>query len=141
VHLQSDWRTADRVWGQRGRYTYAFRSLLDRGTALAFGSDAPVAPLNPMLGIHAAVTRQDETGEPAGGWYPQERLAVAEAIEGYTIGPAHLSGKADRFGSITPGKYADLVVLSRNLFEIAPADIPSATAWLTVFNGQIVYEA
>lgn len=141
VHLQSDWRTADRVWGRRGRYAYAFRSLLNRGTALAFGSDAPVAPLNPMMGIHAAVTRQDETGEPAGGWYPQERLTLAEAIEGYTIGPAHLSGKADRFGSVAPGKYADLVVLSRNLFDIAPADIPFATAWLTVFNGQVVYEA
>jgi predicted amidohydrolase YtcJ len=64
VHLQSDWRTADRVWGERSRYAYAFRSLLDRGALLAFGSDAPVAPLNPMLGIHAAVTRQDETGQP-----------------------------------------------------------------------------
>ena len=140
IHLQSDWRTADRVWGRRGRYAYAFRSLLDRGTTLAFGSDAPVAPLDPLLGIYAAVTRQDEGGQPAGGWYPQERLTVAEAIEGYTLGPARLSGKADRFGSIVPGKYADLVVLSRNLFDIAPDDIPSASPWLTVFNGQVVYE-
>ncbi len=140
VHLQSDWRTADRVWGKRAQYTYAFRSLLDRGTALAFGSDAPVAPLNPMLGIHAAVTRQDETGEPAGGWHPAERLTVAEAIEGYTLGPARLSGKADRFGSIMPGKYADLVMLSRNLFEIDPADIPNAAVRLTVFNGRVVHE-
>ena len=140
IHLQSDWRTADRVWGGRARYAYAFRSLLDRGTPLAFGSDAPVAPLNPMLGIHAAVTRQDEAHEPAGGWYPQERLTVAEAIAGYTLGPARLSGMADRFGSITPGKYADVVVLSRNLFDIAPADIPTTTAWLTVFNGRVVYE-
>lgn len=139
VHLQSDWRTADRVWGQRARYAYAFRSLLDRGTPLAFGSDAPVAPLNPMLGIHAAVTRQDETGEPAGGWYPVERLTVAEAIEAHTLGPARLSGKADRFGSINPGKYADLVVLSQNLFEIDPADIPATTVWLTVFDGRVVF--
>ena len=140
IHLQSDWRTADRVWGRRGRYAYAFRSLLDWGTALAFGSDAPVAPLDPLLGIYAAVTRQDESGQPAGGWYPQERLTVGEAIEGYTLGPARLSGKGDRFGSVAPGKYADLVVLSRNLFDIAPDDIPSATPWLTVFNGQVVYE-
>jgi predicted amidohydrolase YtcJ len=140
VHIQSDWRTADRVWGDRARYAYAFRSLLDRGTALAFGSDAPVAPLNPMLSIHAAVTRQDEGGEPAGGWYPGERLTVAEAVEGYTLAPARLSGKADRFGSIVLGKYADLVVLSQNLFDIDPADIPATTAWLTVFNGQVVYE-
>jgi predicted amidohydrolase YtcJ len=140
VHLQSDWRTADRVWGRRGRYAYAFRSLLDRDTALAFGSDAPVAPLDPLLGIYAAVMRQDEAGQPSGGWYPQERLTVAEAIEGYTLGPARLSGKADRFGSIVLGKYADLVVLSRNLFDIDPSEIPSATPWLTVFNGQVVYE-
>jgi predicted amidohydrolase YtcJ len=140
VHLQTDWRTADRVWGSRARYAYAFRSLLNQGAALAFGSDAPVAPLNPMLGIHAAVTRQDEAGEPAGGWYPQERLTVAEAIAGYTLAPARLSGKADRFGSITTGKYADLVVLSQNLFEIDPAGIPATTAWLTVFNGRVVYE-
>lgn len=140
VHLQSDWRTADRVWGGRARLAYAFRSLLDRGTALAFGSDAPVAPLNPLLGIHAAVTRQDETSQPAGGWYPAERLSVAEAIEGYTLGPARLSGKADRFGSITPGKYADLVVLSDNLFEIEPAAIAEAGVWLTVFDGRVVYE-
>ncbi len=140
VHLQSDWRTADQVWGQRARYAYAFRALLDRGTALAFGSDAPVAPLNPMLGIHAAVTRQDETNQPAGGWYPAERLTVAEAIAGYTLGPARLSGKADRFGSVAPGKYADLVMLSRNLFEIDPADIPTTAVRLTVFNGRVVYE-
>ena len=140
VHLQSDWRTADRVWGGRARTAYAFRSLLDRGTALAFGSDAPVAPLNPLLGIHAAVTRQDEAGQPAGGWVPAERLSVAEAIAGYTLGPAHLSGKADRLGSITPGKYADLVVLSDNLFEIEAAAIPKARVWLTVFDGRVVYE-
>lgn len=141
VHLQTDWPTADRVWGERARYAYAFRSLLDRGTPLAFGSDAPVAPLNPMLGIHAAVTRQDEAGLPAGGWYPQERLTVAEAITGYTMGPARLSGKADRFGSITPGKYADLVVLSQNLFDIAPDAIPATVAWMTVFNGQVIHSA
>lgn len=141
VHLRTDWRTADRVWGGRARYAYAFRSLLDRGTALAFGSDAPVAPLNPMLGIHAAVTREDGGGEPAGGWYPAERLTVTEAIEGYTLAPARLSGKADRFGSITPGKYADLVVLSQNLFEVDPAAIPATTTWLTVFDGRVVYEA
>ena len=141
VHLQSDLRTADGVWGGRARLAYAFRSLLDRGTALAFGSDAPVAPLNPLLGIHAAVTRQDETGQPAGGWYPAERLTVAEAIAGYTLGPARLSGKADRFGSITPGKYADLVVLSDNLFAIEPAAIAEVGVWLTVFDGRVVYEA
>ena len=65
---------------------------------------------------------------------------MAEAIEGYTLGPARLSGKADRLGSITPGKYADLVVLSENLFEIEPAAIPNVTVWLTAFDGRVVYE-
>jgi predicted amidohydrolase YtcJ len=139
VHLQTDWPTADRVWGNRARYAYAFRSLLDRGTLLAFGSDAPVAPLNPMPGIYAAVARQDGFGLPQGGWYPEERLTIAEAIEGYTLGPARLSGKADRLGSITPGKYADLVVLSQNLFAIDPEAIPDTTAWLTVFGGRVVH--
>lgn len=140
VHLQSDWRTADHVWGGRSRYAYAFRSLLDRGTPLAFGSDAPVAPLNPMLGIHAAVARQDEAHEPAGGWYPQERLTVAEAIANYTLGPARLSGKADRFGSIAPGKYADLVVLAEDLFAIEPEAIPEVGVWMTVVGGKVVVE-
>ena len=86
------------------------------------------------------MTRQDETGQPAGGWYPAERLTVAEAIAGYTLGPARLSGKADRLGSITPGKYADFVVLSDNLFAIEPAAIPDVAVWLTVFEGRVVYE-
>jgi predicted amidohydrolase YtcJ len=140
VHLLTDWPTADRVWGKRSRYAYAFRSLLERGTRLALGSDAPVAPLNPMLGIYAAVTRQDERGQPANGWYPEERLTVAEAIHGYTMGPAYLAGKQAVQGSITPGKWADMVVLSRNLFEIPPEEIAEATVDITVFDGQIVWQ-
>jgi predicted amidohydrolase YtcJ len=140
VHLLSDWPTADRVWGQRARYAYAFRSLLDRGTMLAFGSDAPVAPLNPLLGIYAAVTRQDEQGRPAGGWYPEERLSVAEAIHGYTMGPAYLAGKEKVQGSITPGKWADLVILTHNLFEVSPAEIATVEAETTIFNGEVVYQ-
>ncbi|MBN1995209.1 MAG: amidohydrolase [Anaerolineae bacterium] len=139
VHLLTDWPTADRVWGQRARYTYAFRSLLDHGVRLAFGSDAPVAPLNPMPGIYAAVTRQDEQGQPAQGWYPEERLTVAEAIHGYTIGPAMLAGKQAVQGSISPGKWADMIVLSRNIFEIPPHELAEATVKLTIFAGQVVY--
>lgn len=140
VHLLTDWPTADKVWGKRSRYAYAFRSLLEHGTRLALGSDAPVAPLNPLLGIYAAVTRQDERGQPVNGWYPQERLTLAEAIHGYTLGPAYLAGKQDLQGSIRPGKWADMVVLSRNLFEIPPAEIVEARVDLTIFNGQIVYQ-
>jgi len=141
VHLLTDWSVANKNWGRRARYTYAFRSLLNHGTRLAMGSDAPVAPLNPMLGIYAAVTRQDERGEPTGGWYPEERLTVAEAIEGYTMGPAHLSGKQAVQGSITPGKWADLVMLSQDLFEVSPGEIPETKVEMTVFEGQVVYQA
>ncbi len=141
VHLLTDWPTADKVWGNRSRYAYAFRSLLDHGTRLALGSDAPVAPLNPMLGIYAAVTRQDERGHPANGWYPEERLTVAEAVHGYTSGPAYLAGKQEVQGTITPGKWADMIVLSRNLFEIPPAEIAEVRVEVTVFAGRVVYQA
>ncbi len=139
VHIQMDWRAADKVWGKRARYTYAFRSLLDTGTQLAFGSDAPVAPFNPLLGIHAAVTRQDEQGQPEGGWYPEEKMSVAEVVQAYTLGPAQLSGKAHRQGSITPGKWADMIVLSGNLFEIEPSEIAETEVDMTIFNGQVVF--
>lgn len=139
VHLQSDWETADRVWGERSRYAYAFRSLLDAGTALALGSDAPVAPLNPMLGIQAAVTRQDQRGEPEGGWYPEEAIEVEQAVHGYTLGPAYTAGKQDVQGSITPGKWADIILLSRNIFEIPPDEIADVEVEMTIFDGQVVY--
>lgn len=140
VHLVFDWRTADRVWGQRSRYTYAFRSLLNAGVPLAFGSDAPVAPLDPLLGIAAAATRQDEQGQPADGWHPAERLSMAEIIHGYTMGPARLSGQARHQGTITLGKWADMVALDRNLFEIAPEEIREAQVSMTVFGGEVVFE-
>lgn len=140
VHLLTDWPTADQVWGERARYTYAFRALLNHGAQLAFGSDAPVAPLNPLLGIYAAVTRKNEQGEPAQGWYPEECLTVAEAIRGYTIGPATLAGQQHRQGSITPGKWADMIVLSRNLFEIPPDALAEVSVKLTIFAGQVVYQ-
>ncbi len=141
VHIMLDWRTADRNWGRRARTAYAFQSLLKHGTILAFGSDAPVAPLNPLLGIHAGVTRQDEHAEPAGGWYPTERLSVADMVKGYTMGPAYLAGKQYRQGSLTPGKWADMIVLSHNIFEIPADHIKETTVRLTIFDGQIVYQA
>jgi len=141
VHLFTDWEVADRVWGARARYAYALRSLLERDVPLAFGSDAPVAPLNPLLGIYAAVTRRDERGQPAGGWYPEERISVAEAIRAYTLGPAFAAGKARQQGSITPGKWADLTVLSRNVFGIPPEEIPEVEVVLTVFDGAVVYRS
>ncbi len=138
-HIMDDWAVADRVWGQRGRYAYAFRSLLDAGTNLAFGSDCPVAPLNPLLGIQAAVLRQDRKGKPEGGWYPAERLTVAEAVRGYTLGAAYAVGLEDVLGSISPGKLADMVVLSRDIFTIPPEEISDTQVDYTIFDGQVVY--
>lgn len=139
VHLITDWHTADKVWGERARLTYAFRSLLDNGATLAFGSDAPVAPYDPMLGLYAAVSRRDTDGNPAGGWYPQENLTMAEAIYGYTMGPAIVAGKQAVQGSITPGKWADMIVLSQNLFEVEPEAILETKVDVTVFAREVVY--
>jgi hypothetical protein len=139
IHLVDDMALVERAVGERGRWSYALRTLLDSGAVLALGSDCPVASPNPFWGIHAAVTRQRRDGTPAGGWYPEERLSVAEAVAGYTLGPAHASGQIDRLGSITPGKLADLVVLDRDIFDVPPAELAGIRPVLTIFDGAIVY--
>ncbi|MBI4640006.1 MAG: amidohydrolase [Candidatus Tectomicrobia bacterium] len=140
LHATSDMPVADKFWGKRARYSYAWRSLLKSGAALAFGSDCPVETLDPFTGIHAAVTRQRANGEPEGGWYPEERLSVAEAVYGYTMGAAYASGEEAIKGSITPGKLADLIVLSHDIFTIHPAKILETVVDSTIFDGEVVYE-
>lgn len=140
IHAISDMMMADRYWGERARYSYAWRSLLDSGARLAFGSDCPVESLDPLMGIHAAVTRQRASGEPEGGWYHQERLTVAEAVHAYTLGAAYASGEERAKGSIAPGKLADLVVLSGDIFEIPPEEILETEVEYTIFDGRVVYE-
>jgi predicted amidohydrolase YtcJ len=140
VHILSDWKTADLVWGNRAKTAYAFRSLLDNGMKLALGSDAPVAPMNPFLGVYAALSRQDETGQPANGWYPEERLTLAEVIYGYTMAPALLSGKEDVQGSISPGKWADMVLLADDLFEMPIEAVKETVVAMTIVGGEIVYK-
>ncbi|MFQ5886389.1 MAG: amidohydrolase [Anaerolineae bacterium] len=140
IHATSDMVMADRYWGERARYSYAWRSLLDSGARLAFGSDCPVESLDPLMGIHAAVTRQRASGEPEGGWYPQERLTVAEAVHAYTLGAAYASEEEGAKGSITPGKLADLVVLSRDIFETRPEEVLETEVVYTIFDGRVVYE-
>jgi predicted amidohydrolase YtcJ len=141
LHATDDFAMVDQSCGQRGRWAYAFRDLLDAGTVLALGSDCPVASPNPFWGIHAAVTRQRRDGTPAGGWYPAQRLTVAEAVWGYTMGPAHATGQVARQGSLTPGKLADLIALDRDIFSISPQEIADTQVWLTVFDGQVVYHS
>jgi hypothetical protein len=113
--------------------------MMAAGMPLAFGSDCPVADPNPLWGIHAAVTRRHRDGTPHEGWYPAQRLTVAEAVWAYTMGPALACGRASDLGSISPGKKADLVVLDRDLFGIDPMEIARAQVVMTIFNGRLVY--
>ncbi len=140
VHLMTDWATADACWGKRARYTYAFRSLADNQARLSFGSDAPVAPVNPMLGLYAAVTRQDSLGQPPKGWYMAEWLTITEAIQGYTTAPAYVAGKSDRQGTLTVGKWADFIMTSHNIFAIPAPEIAQVEVELTVFDGRVVHQ-
>ncbi len=123
IHATSDMKMVDAYWGARGRYAYAWRDLLNSGAVLALGSDAPVESFDPLVGIHAAVTRQRADGTPEGGWYPEQRLTMAEAIYGYTLGAAYAGYSEHELGSIEVGKLADLTVLSHDLTQIAPSEI------------------
>ena len=140
IHATQDAPMADRYWGDRCVTAYAWRSLLRAGTILAFGSDCPVEELNPMLGIHAAVTRRSAAGWPGPeGWYPAERVTVWEAVHGYTLGAAYAGGMDDWVGSLMPGKLADLVVLDRDIFECAPMEIAETRVLATMIGGRFVY--
>jgi hypothetical protein len=140
IHVTDDIALSEESLGARSRFAYPFRDMLDAGVTLAFGSDAPVADANPLWGIHAAVTRQHRDGTPEGGWYPKQRLTVAEAVWAFTMGPAITSGREATLGSIAPGKLADLVVLDRDIFTIEPMEIHQAQVVMTVFDGEVVYE-
>lgn len=140
-HAIDDGRWAERRIGpDRVRTTYAFRSLLDAGARIAFGSDWNVAPLSPIEGIYAAVTRRTLDGRHPGGWVPEQRITVEEALRAYTVGAAYAAFRDDELGTIAPGRLADLVVLDRDLFEIDPAEIRDVRVDLTVAGGRVVYE-
>ncbi|MCF8051028.1 MAG: amidohydrolase [Desulfobacterales bacterium] len=129
----------DAVMGERGRWAYAFRRLIDTGSPVMFSSDCPVCDPNPMAGIHAAVTRQRIDGTPAGGWYPEQRVSVDEAVRAYTQTPARVHGLGNEFGSISEGKRADLVVLEEDIYTAVPARIADVKVDLTVFDGKVVF--
>jgi len=138
IHATQDMHMVDRYWGARGRYAYAFRSLLNSGARLALGSDSPVETFNPLVGLHAAVTRQRCDGMPTRGWYPEQRLTIEEAIHGFTLGAAY-AGYAEReLGSVEPGKLADLTVLSADLTRIPPEAIPEVQVLRVMVDGEWV---
>jgi predicted amidohydrolase YtcJ len=140
VHATQDCEMADRYWGERCVTAYAWRSLLNADTVLAFGSDCPVEDLNPFLGIHAAVTRRRVDGFPGPqGWYPAQRLTVEEAVHAYTLGAAYAAGLEGRLGALASGKLADLVVLDRDIFTCDPMSIAETQVEMTMIGGQVVH--
>jgi predicted amidohydrolase YtcJ len=140
-HAIDDGRWAEKRLGhERARWSYAWRSMLDASVPLAFGSDWPVAPLSPILGIYAAVTRATLDGKHLDGWFPEQRLTVEEALRAYTQGSAYAAFQENEKGSITPGKLGDVVVLSDDLFTIPPAKIKDARVVMTIVGGKIVYQ-
>ena len=140
IHATQDMAKVDRVWGGRGRCAYAFASLLASGATLAFGSDSPVETMDPIAGLHAAVTRRNARGEPPDGWYRDERVSLEVALSAYASGCARVVREADRLGRLAPGYRADFAVLSRDLFALAdPMAILDARIELTAVAGEIVY--
>jgi len=142
-HATADIDMVEAYWsGQRISGAYAWRKLLNAGTKLALGSDCPVETMSPLSGIHAAVTRRRANGYPGPqGWRAEECLTVEEAVYAFTMGGAYASGEEERKGSLTPGKLADLVVLSRDIFNIPPMEIADTRVEATLFDGQVVYGA
>ncbi|MEZ4869749.1 MAG: amidohydrolase [Caldilineaceae bacterium] len=142
IHATQDMRNVDAFWGKRGELAYAFRTLLNTGARLAFGSDAPVETPNPFVGIHAAVTRRRMDGTPGvEGWHPEQKLSVAEAVAAYTLGAAYAESWEAQLGSITPGKYADFIVPSQDIFRCDPMEIYKTTVDLTAIGGEVVYQS
>jgi hypothetical protein len=141
IHLVDDGRWAEkRVGPEVIKGTYAFRSLLDSGAMLAFGSDWPVAPMIPLRGIAAAVTRQTADGKHPNGWIPEQKIGVEDAVRAFTMGSAYASFDEKMKGSIEPGKLADMVVISADILSIPPEEIASTHVVMTVFDGRVIYE-
>jgi predicted amidohydrolase YtcJ len=139
-HAIDDGRWAEkRIGPERIKRTYAFRTFLENGVRLAFGTDWSVAPLSPMWTIYAAVTRATLDGKNPDGWIPEQKLTVAEAVEAYTMGSAYAEFQEKDKGSITAGKLADFVVLSDDIFHIPPSQIKNVKVEATYLGGKLVY--
>ena len=141
-HAIDDGRWAEKRIGQaRARTGYAWRSMLDAGAILAFGSDWPVAPLDPLLGIYAAVTRSTLDGKNPEGWIPDEKITGEQALRAYTTGSAFAAFEESEKGTIERGKLADIVVLSHDLFAVPPEKLKDVRVVLTVVGGNVVHNA
>lgn len=144
--MQPSHAISDKRWAQArlGEYrvlgAYSWHTFMAHGVRVPFGTDWPIEPINPYLGLYAAVTRQSTEGEPAGGWWPEERISIEDAIRNYTAEGAYASFEEREKGQIAAGMLADLVVHSKDLLSIAPAEILKAEAEMTIFDGRVVYE-
>ena len=135
VHAPSDMVMADRFLGSRAALSYAYHSLKATGVEMVFGSDAPVEPVNPFHGLHAAVTRRRLDGSPGEeGWQPQERLSLADALDGFSSAPARIANRGSQLGRIMPGAKADLILLKDDPFKMSPHEIGSIQPEATMIN-------
>jgi predicted amidohydrolase YtcJ len=141
IHATSDMHAADKHWGSRSAGAYAFRTLIERGTRVAFGSDSPVELPNPFLGLHAAVTRQRPDGSPGdSGWYPDQRLSLEQALNGFTTGPAYAAGLENQMGQLAPGFLADLIVLEQDPFNQPASELHAVRPLATMIGGEWVWQ-
>jgi predicted amidohydrolase YtcJ len=141
-HCIDDMHWAEkRIGRERSRFAYNFKSFVDAGVRLSFGTDWFVEPLNPMIGLYAAVTRQFPDGTPPDGWFPEERITLAQAVEYYTAGSAYAEFTDDRKGRLQPGYLADFLVLSKPIFDVPPREILETHPVMTIVGGRVAYEA
>lgn len=141
IHQPSDREAADRLWGKRSANAYAWKSLQDAGAPLAFGSDAPVESPNPFWGLHAALTRQGRDEDEAGSWYPEQRMGLAEALRGYSSGPAYFAGRERDLGRLAAGYLADLIVLEEDPFEVSEKELAEIKPLATMLGGEWVWKS
>ena len=140
THATSDMNMAeDRIGRERLKGAYAWRTFLDQGTRIAGGSDFPVESDNPFFGLHAAVTRQDHAGNPPGGWHPEQAMTLLEAFRAFTLDAAYAEHHEQTIGSLEPGKWADFILVDRDLFKIPPSEIWKIAVEETWVGGKRVY--